>query len=519
MPDIENTSTNDAPAKTRSGVPPLGKPVHLLSVFTLTMINVAAIATIRDLPAMAVYGLSSIFYCVAVALVFMIPISLVSAELATGWPQRGGVYVWARQAFGMPWGFVAIWLQWIQNVVWYPMVLTFAAATLAYMIDPRLATNPYYTVAMVLALYWSATAVNLRGMKASGLISTIGVIIGTLAPGVLVTLVGLYWLASGEPTTLHFTASSFMPDVTHIRTVVLALSALLTSFVGMEMSASHAEEVKNPSRDFPRAILFSTIIILGLAIAGTIGLAAIIPPGQINPIHGFMQAIQKIEATFGVPGLVRVIAALVTFGLFAQVTTWIPGPSKGILAVSRHGYLPPWFHRVNKNNVQVHILLFQGGVVTILALMPLVMNMVDAYVLLMSIAAELYLTMYIIMFAAALRLRYKQPDVKRAYRVPGPNAVMWFVCLLAIGGALFSIGAFYAPPSGANPWIHVGVLLAGLVILGGAPLLIHRFQRPSWQTDDDAHLTADRFRQKPSRGFADNRGSHTAGWPKGSPSG
>ena len=91
------------------------KPARMLSVFTLTMINVAAIATLRDLPAMAVYGLSSIFYCVVVAVVFMIPISLVSAELATGWPQRGGIYVWARQAFGMPWGFVAIWLQWIQT--------------------------------------------------------------------------------------------------------------------------------------------------------------------------------------------------------------------------------------------------------------------------------------------------------------------------------------------------------------------------------------------------------------------
>ncbi len=501
MSDIDNTkseskeATDTPTAATPSVIPPIGKPVHLLSVFTLTMINVAAIATIRDLPAMAVYGLSSIFYCVVVALVFMIPISLVSAELATGWPQRGGVYVWARQAFGMPWGFVAIWLQWIQNVVWYPMVLTFAAATLAYLIDPRLANNPYYTVAMVLALYWSATLVNLRGMKASGRISAIGVIVGTLIPGILVTLVGFYWLGSGRPTALRFTASAFVPEVAHVRTVVLALGALLTSFVGMEMSASHAEEVRSPKRDYPRAILFSTVMILALAIAGCVGLAAIVPPGQVQPIHGFMQAIQRIEATFGVDGLVRVMAVIVTFGLFAQVTTWIPGPSKGLLAVSRHGYLPPFFHRVNRNNVQVHILLVQGGIVTVLAFMPLVMNMVDAYVLLMSIAAELYLVMYIIMFAAAIRLRYTQPSVKRAYRVPGPNGVMWFVCLLAICGAVFSIAAFYAPPKDANPWVHLGALLGGLVVLGGAPLLIHRLQRPSWQTDDDSHLAPDGFRR------------------------
>ncbi len=472
------------------------KSARMLSVFTLTMINVAAIATLRDLPAMAVYGLSSIFYCVVVALVFMIPISLVSAELATGWPQRGGVYVWVRQAFGMPWGFVAIWLQWIQNVVWFPMVLTFAAATLAYLIDPKLAGNPYYTVPMVLALYWAATLINFRGMKVSGRISTVGVMVGTLAPGVFIILVGIYWLGSGEPTTLHFSASALLPDVAHLRTVVLALGALLTSFVGMEMSASHAEEVDNPKRNFPRAILFSTVIILALAITGTIALSAIVPSAQVNPLNGFMQAAQKIEATSHIDGLTRVLAVVVAFGLFAQVTTWIPGPSKGLLAVGRHGYLPCFFHRVNKNGVQVHILLVQAFIVSLIALLPLFIKMTDAYVLLMSMAAVLYLTMYIMMFAAAIRLRYTQPNVHRAYRVPGPNAVMWFVCLMAICGAVFSIGAFYAPPKDANPWLHIGILLGGWVILGGAPLVIHRFQRPSWQADDDSHFPADKLRQQ-----------------------
>jgi len=488
----QNDSTKVANKKRLSNVT---KPAHVLSVFTLTMINVAAIATLRDLPALAVYGLSSVFYCVVVALIFMIPISLVSAELATGWPQRGGIYVWVRQAFGMPWGFVAIWLQWIQNVVWYPMVLTFAAATLAYLIDPKLAVNPLYTVPMVLALYWTATLINLRGMKASGTISTLGVIVGTLAPGVFIILVGLYWLGSGQPTTLQFSTPELLPDVTHLRSVVLALGVLLTSFVGMEMSANHAEEVDNPKRDFPRAILFSTFIILTLAIAGTIALTVIVPSEQIDPIHGFMQAIAKIEAHLHLDGLVRLLAVLVTFGLFAQVTTWIPGPSKGLLAVGRHGYLPQFFHRVNKNGVQLHILLVQGGIVSLLALLPLFMDMAKAYVLLMSMAAELYLVMYIMMFVAAIRLRYTHPNVHRSYRIPGPNAIMWVVCLMAICGALFSIGVFYAPPKDVNPWTNVGLLLGGLIVLGGAPLLIHRFQRPSWQSDDDSHFPPDKARK------------------------
>ncbi len=180
--------------------------------------------------------------------------------------------------------------------------------------------------------------------------------------------------------------------------------------------------------------------------------------------------------------------------------------------------LPQFFHRVNKNNVQVHILLVQGAIVSLVALLPLFIKMTDAYVLLMSMAAELYLVMYIMMFAAALRLRYTQPNVHRAYRVPGPNAVMWIVCLMAIGGALFSIGAFYAPPKDANPWIHIGILLGGLVVLGGAPLVIHRFQRPSWRADDDSHLTADNLRKQTSdrAGGRITDGLGESGMPKGS---
>jgi len=65
-----------------------------LGLFSLTMINVAAIASLRDLPQMAEYGVGCIFFYLLAGLVFFMPVSLVAAELTTGWPQKGGVYVW-----------------------------------------------------------------------------------------------------------------------------------------------------------------------------------------------------------------------------------------------------------------------------------------------------------------------------------------------------------------------------------------------------------------------------------------
>ena len=105
--------------------------------------------------------------------VFLIPTSLVSAELATGWPKRGGIYAWVKEAFGDRWGFSAIWLQWIQMVFGMVTVLAFIAGSLAYVFAPALRDNGLWILAVVLAVYWGATLVNFRGLKLSGLISTV----------------------------------------------------------------------------------------------------------------------------------------------------------------------------------------------------------------------------------------------------------------------------------------------------------------------------------------------------------
>jgi len=454
------------------------------------MINVAAIATLRDLPAMAEYGLSSITYCLFVAAIFMIPISLVSAELATGFPQAGGVYNWVQQAFGAKWGFVAIWLQWIQNVVWYPVVLSFAASTLAYALDPELAKNRVYIVAVVLAAYWISTLVNFRGLKASSLISTLGVIVGTLLPAMVLIGFGALWWFGGSPrgdgSKLVISSHSLLPDVRDPSRMVLALSMLLTSFVGMEMSASHVQEVRNPQRDYPRAILIATVVILGLAIVGTTALVAVIPPAEIDAETGVMQMVQIVQQQYDLRGLVRLSAVLIAFGLFGQVTTWVPGPSKGLLAVGRHGFLPRFFQHTNRSGVQTHILLVQAVIVTVLSLVFMVIPSVEtAYTLLMAATAQIYLLMYILMFAAAIRLRYSQPDTPRAYRVPGGNLGMWCVSGTAIIGAAFTIFVFYAPQASVSAMAWFGILLGALIVMGAPPFMIYALRKPEWTDEAD----------------------------------
>ena len=124
-----------------------------ISIFTLAMINLAAVGSFKNWPFIAEYGFSSIFYLLLATLIFFIPVSLVAAELATGWPKSGGVFVWVKEAFGHKTGFLAIWLLWIENAIWYPTLLSFIAATVAYIFDPALANNTTFTLSVISSLF------------------------------------------------------------------------------------------------------------------------------------------------------------------------------------------------------------------------------------------------------------------------------------------------------------------------------------------------------------------------------
>ena len=457
--------------------------MHKLGIFVLAMMTFAAIASLRGLPSMAEYGLSSAFYYILIAIIFFLPVSLVSAELATGWPKDGGVYLWVKEAFGQRWGFLAIWLQWIQNVVWYPTLLSFAAGALAFIFNPDLINNPIYVVSVILIVYWASTLAAFRGLKFSGIITTVGTIGGTLIPGIVIILLGAFWLLSGSPSQIDLSWNSFVPDLTSLSNIVFAASVLLL-YGGMEVSAVHAKEVQNPQRDYPKAIFIALALTVGIFVFGTLAVGIVVPQAEINLVSGVMQAFAYFFEAYSIGWLIPIFAILIVFGAVGQVGAWIVGPSKGMLETAKEGTLPPFLQKTNKQGVATHVMIVQGLIVSVLSLVFLIMPDVNSsFWILTALTAQLYLIMYVFMLAAAIKLKYSQPDVKRPYTVPGGNLGMW-ICA-GIGGlaALAAIGIGFIPPA----QIGTGDLLAyelflfgGIAVLGGAPLLIYQIRKPGW---------------------------------------
>jgi len=456
---------------------------RVLSVFVLAMMNVAVIASLRALPMMAEEGLALVFFFVVAALIFLIPTAFVSAELATGWSEGGGVYTWVKEAFGGRWGFLAIWLQWIQNVIWYPTVLSFAAATFAYLFNPALASNKFYMLIIILSVYWGATIANFRGMRTSGLISTVGVMAGTIFPGALIIILGIIWMLKGNPAQISLATNDLIPDLSNIRNIVF-LSGVLLTYAGMEVSAVHAQEVKNPQRDYPRSIFLATIVVLAVFILGSLSIAVLIPQKELSLVAGIMQAFSSFFEAYNLKWLIPIIALMVTAGAIGQVSTWIVGPSKGLFATAKNGDLPPFFQHVNRNGVATHLLIVQGLIVTIISLVFLFMpNVNSSYWILTALTAQLYLMMYILLYATAIRLRYSKPDVVRAYRVPGGNFGMWLVAGTGIAGALFAIFLGFFPPAQlatGSIVFYEAFLILGVLIMCAPPLIIYQLRKPNW---------------------------------------
>ena len=447
----------------------------VLNVFTLTMINVAAIASLKNLPLASSFGFSIIFVYSLMALLFLIPSALVSAELATTFHETtGGVFKWVEEAFGPRWGFLAIWTQFIENVIWFPTGLSFAVATFAYIFNPSLANHKGYVSFMVILIFWLATIVNLKGMKASGLISSIGAILGTLIPGALIIFLGFIWWTLGKPIEVSMTAKTFFPEISLGNLVFTA--GILFSFAGIEMSAVHAKEVQNPNKNYPRAIAISSIVLVFLLVLGSLAISFVIPKNLVSLVCGLMDAFSLFFASFGIPWVTPIIAFLVAIGVLGQVSTLLIGPVKGIYATANEGFLPKFFNRTNKKNVPYVLLYFQGAIVSVLALIFLLMpDISSAFWILSTLTTQLYLIMYLLLFSAAIYLRFKKPNLKRPYKVFGGKPG---IIIVAGSGGLVSLFVFFLgflPPNQLNVGsllFYEGFLIAGLIVFGLVPFFL-----------------------------------------------
>ncbi|WP_290033985.1 glutamate:gamma-aminobutyrate antiporter [Ligilactobacillus cholophilus] len=461
------------------------KPQKILGLFGFFALTSSMVLTVYEYPTFATSKLSLIFFTILGGLFWFLPTALVSAEMASvdGW-EDGGVYSWVGNSLGKRWGFAAIFFQWFQITVGFVTMDYFIMGALSIVFDwPALNTNPFIKFFGVLILFWLLTFIQMSGTKYTAKIAKVGFVSGILIPSIIFFGLSIAYIVQGNPLKISFNINNLIPNFTKISTLVIFTSFIL-AFTGIEASASHVNELKNASHNYPLAIIMLVILAITLDGLGGISVAAVVPQKDLSLSAGVIQAFKLILLHFNshLMWLVKILSLAIVFGVIAEISSWIIGPSRGMYVSAQQGLLPKIFRKVNKHGVPYPLLILQGIVVTIWDAVLTFGGGSDnvSFLAAVSLTVVIYLVCYLLMFISYFVLIYKKKKLHRTYNVPGGTVGK---TLFALSGLLTSVFAFivsFATPSALpakDGKIYQIVLISSFVIALIVPFVIYAFRK------------------------------------------
>ncbi|MDU5413168.1 MAG: amino acid permease, partial [Clostridium perfringens] len=305
-----------------------------------------------------------------------------------------------------------------------------------------------------------------------------GFIVGILLPAAILIILALVYIIQGNPIYIS-SKDTFVPDFTKVNTLVVFVSFIL-SYMGVEASATHANEMDNPKKEYPLAMLLLVIVAIVVSTLGGLAIAAVIPQDQINLSAGVVQTFAVLLGHFTANNtiLVKIIALLLAFGVIAEVSSWVVGPSEGMYAAAKKGLLPKKLTEVNKHEVPVPLVLVQGLVVTIWAAVLTFGGGGNnvSFLTAISLTVVIYLVGYLLFFIGYIILILKHGDLKRAYHVPGGKTFKMIVAIAGFVVSVFALVISFVPPSqltGKSISEYLTILSISFIVTVLIPFIIY----------------------------------------------
>ena len=309
------------------------------------------------------------------------------------------------------------------------------------------------------------TFLNLLGLHVSAKINDYCATIGTLFPICLLIILGVIWAVVGDAIQISFAPRDLLPSLGSAENWV-SLIAIIASYLGMELSGVHVNDIVNPQKNFPKALGLSVAILLSTMLLGSLAIAMVIPGSEIRLVDGFMQTFSQFFRTFGMGYFIHILPLFIIVGSIGGMINWLLSPAKGLMQAAHFGFLPPYFAVKNKRGVPARILFLQAILVSFFCLAFTLMPSINAfYWFLTTLSTELYLFMYILMFFSALKLG--RPTLESgAYQIRKGFRIL--ICSLGLFGCFLTIVVGFFPPAG----IDVGGAARYSLLIGAGNLLL-----------------------------------------------
>lgn len=421
-----------------------------LTLFGFFAMTASMVMAVYEYPTFATSKLHLVFYLLLGGFLWFIPVALCAAEMATvdGW-EKGGVFTWTGKNLGKKYGFANLFFEFFEITVGFVTMIYFILGALSYVFDwPALNSNPMIKFIGVLVIFWILALSQFGGTKYTAKIAKIGFIVGILLPAAILIILALVYVIQGNPIYIS-SKDTFVPDFTKVNTLVVFVSFIL-SYMGVEASATHANEMDNPKKEYPLAMLLLVIVAIVVSTLGGLAIAAVIPQNQINLSAGVVQTFAFLLGHFTANNtiLVKIIALLLAFGVIAEVSSWVVGPTRGMIIAAEEGAIPKSWAKTNEHDVPVYLVIAQGIIVSIwdavLTFGAGGSNL--SFLAAMSLTVVIYLSGYILFFVGYIKAILGE-GLNGAYQMPGGKPVKIIVAIIGLATSIFAFFISFVPPT------------------------------------------------------------------------
>ena len=444
----------------------------------LALFYVVSGLSIRWTATAAAAGPSILVIWVAALTCFFVPLAASVMELSSRHPNEGGLYVWTYEAFGEFAGFVAAWTYWMSNLPFFSGVLYFGAASALFAFGPRaelLAANRFYYVAFAVTWLVIITLLNIRGVNAGKWLNNVSALGSLLPLAVLIPMAAASYWRFGSAT--HFTYTNSIPHLTLSNAVFW--SSVFFAFGGVEAGSAMGDEIHNPRRVIPWAILAGGSILAIGYIAGTAALLVALPSQVVDGPDGFVNGIHMLSSRLGLSWFLSPIALLVALNAVGSAAAYLSSTSRLPFVAGIHHCLPPAFGLVHPRYrtpwVAIGVYGFAGICVTILGQAGTSVR--GAYEVLVAMGVLSYFLPYLFLFAAMIRLQ-SRPTGQGVRRVPGGKPMAIALASVGLASTALTIVLSAVPAvDEPNKPLAIAKVVGGTVVLVGTGVAVFLFSR------------------------------------------
>jgi amino acid transporter len=409
----------------------------ILGFWDLVLFTFCAILGVEAIPASAAIGPSAISWWLICTVGFFIPFGLIVAELGSTYPEQGGIYVWIKRALGNKWAARTTWYYWIALPIWLPAMYIAIAEIIGHMFFPEV--NLWFKISIAIIMIWITVGINLCSLKFSKWIPNVGAITRLLIIVGMIVAAVVYFLKHGNFAN-EITITNIIPN---LGAGIVFIPMIIYNLVGLELMSGAAGEMKNPARDIPKTIILSAFIIVSLYLITTLAIWVVVPIPEINVASGILQIFMNMFTGHTMSQLIIIgVGLLLSSTLFAEIVTWTLGENRIIAEAAQDGKLPRILGKLTKVNMSpIGAAIISGMISTAVIVIYgfIARNAAELFWQAISFSTVIGLFSYLILFPVFIILRKKDNNIKRPFRLPGPDWLAVCVAGLAETFALVTV--------------------------------------------------------------------------------